>query len=55
MKIELSEDEAKIISEILRYSLGSCPVESISDQVHISTDKVEDLAARLEQAVKRGS
>ena len=53
MKVELTEDEVKTISDILKYSLGSCPVESIGDRVQISTDKVEDLAAKLEQALKQ--
>ncbi len=48
MNIELSEEEIKIISEILQYSLGSCPVESISDKVNISADKVQELIDKLE-------
>lgn len=55
MKVELSEDEVKIITEILKFSLGSCPVESISDRVQISTDRVEDLAAKLQKALQDDS
>ena len=49
MNIELTEEEIKIITEILKYSLGSCPVESISNQVNISADGVQELVAKLEK------
>ena len=45
MKIELTEEEIKVIAEILKYSLGSCPVESISDQVSVSVEGVQELKA----------
>ncbi len=51
MNVELSEDEIKMITDLLRYSVGSCPVESVSERVNISPDKIEDLAARLEGLV----
>jgi Mn-dependent DtxR family transcriptional regulator len=49
MNINLSEEELKTIVEILTYSLGSCPVESISDKVNISADSVQELVAKLEK------
>lgn len=50
MKIELTEEEVKMITEILKYALVGCPVESISDQMNISSDGVHDLVAKLEKA-----
>ena len=50
MKIELTEEEVKIITEILKFSLGSCPVEGISDQVNISAEGVQELVTKLEKA-----
>jgi len=52
MKLELVTDEVKTIIEILRYSADNCPVESISEELDITFDKVEDLIAKLEEALK---
>ncbi len=49
MKVDLSEEEIKLIADILKYSVGNCPVESISDRVNVSEDKIEELAARLDK------
>ena len=51
MKLELSGEEGKIIVEILKYSVDYCPIESISDKVEISVDKVQNLASKLEAAL----
>jgi hypothetical protein len=48
MKLELSSEEVKTIVEILKYSIDSCPVESISDKVDISIAKLQDLILKLE-------
>jgi hypothetical protein len=50
VNIELTEEEIRIITEILKYSLDSCPVESMSNQVNISADGVRELVAKLEKA-----
>ncbi len=50
MQIDLDEREVKTIVEILKFSLGSCPIESISDQVAISADAVQELIAKIEKA-----
>ena len=52
MKLELGTDEIKTIIEILRYSVDNCPVESITNEVEISVDGVEDLVQKLEDALQ---
>lgn len=51
-QVELSEEEIKILVEILRYALDYCPVESISHEFDITNAKVEDLIAKMEEALK---
>ena len=50
MNVELDGDEVKALLEILKFSLGSCPLESVTDEVAISAGSVEDLIAKLEKA-----
>jgi hypothetical protein len=52
MQLELGTDEVKTIIEILRYSLDNCPIESISKELNITNDKVEDLIAELGKALE---
>ena len=52
MKLELGTDEVKTIIEILRYSVANCPVESITNEVEISVDGVEDLVQKLRNALQ---
>ena len=49
MKIDLTEEEIKVITEILKYSLVGCSVEGISDQINITADGVQELVAKLEK------
>lgn len=51
-QVEFSYEEVKILIEILRFSLDNCPVESITNEVDITGDKVQDLIAKLEKALK---
>ena len=50
MKLELGEKEVGTIIEILKFSLDSCPVESIGAREDITSDEVEGLIAKLEGA-----
>ncbi len=52
MKLELGTDEVKTIIEILKYSVDNCPVESITNEVEISVDGVEDLVQKLKNALQ---
>ena len=48
-QLELSDHEVKILVAILKYSLDYCPVESISNELSIASDEVQDLIAKLEK------
>lgn len=50
-KVELGDEEMKTVIEILKYSLDYCPLESISEELEISHEKVEDIIAKLEKAL----
>lgn len=51
VRVEFTEDEAKAIIEILRYSLDYCPIEGVSYEGRIVTrDEVENLIKKLEGA-----
>lgn len=54
MKLELDDLDVKTIIEVLKYSLESCPIESISDQVSISSDGIEELIEKLEWTLEQG-
>ena len=51
-RVELTAEEVKILIGILKYALDVCPVESASDEVAVTRDKVEDLVEKLEGLVK---
>ncbi len=48
-KVELSSEDVKILLALLKYSLEMCPIETISPEVRITSDKIEDLIAKLGQ------
>ena len=50
-QMELSDEEIKILIEILKYALDYCPVEGISQEVNITHDKVENLTSKLEKTL----
>ncbi len=50
--IDLTAEEAKILVDVIRYALDMCPVETISDQVAITREKLEELMDKLEMVVK---
>ena len=51
-QIEFSNEEIKILIEILKYALDYCPVEGISQEVNITHDKVQDLTLKLEKTLR---
>ncbi len=50
--IELSDEEIQAVVEILRYAQDYCPLESISDEVKLDNDTVEDLIDKLETVLE---
>jgi len=51
-QVGLGDEEVKTLVEILKYAVNYCPLESISEELNITGDKVEDLIARLEKTLK---
>jgi len=51
-QVGLGDEEVKTLIEILKYAVDYCPLESISEELNITGDKVEDLIAKLEKALK---
>ena len=51
-QVGLDDEEMKTLIEILKYSLDNCPIESISQELDITGDKVEDLVTKLEKALR---
>jgi len=49
MILDLSDEEVKTIIDILKYSQDYCPIESVSDRVDITIDRVQELIVKLEQ------
>ncbi len=50
--IDLTEEEIKIISAVLKFSIVACPTDSISQDVEIDTDKLDKLAIKMEKSLE---
>ena len=50
-QVELSDEELKIIVETLKYALNVCPIETVTYEVSVTTDKVQNLIEKLETAL----
>ncbi len=48
-QIELSDEEIKKVTAILRFAKDSCPIESVSE--NIDNDAVEKLISKLEKSL----
>ena len=51
-QVGLDDEEMKTLIEILKYSVDSCPIESISQEINITSDKVEDLVTKPGKGIK---
>lgn len=49
--LNLSEEEVKIISAILKFSISACPTDSISNEVEIDADKLDKLAEKMDKSL----
>ncbi len=45
--IDLTTEEARVLIDVLRYALDMCPVETISKEVFITREMLEDLMDKL--------
>ncbi len=52
IQIDFNDDEIKVLIDILRFTENSCPVDTISDQSEITTDKIDELITKLENALE---
>ncbi len=52
-KIEFSEEQLKILTEIVKFAYEFCPVEGLSLQVDITSKKVQSIIEKLEQYSNR--
>lgn len=50
--IDLTEEEIKIISAILKFSIAACPTDSISQDVEIDADKLDKLAQKMDKSLE---
>lgn len=45
--VHLTSEEARILVEVLRYSLDACPLDTISQDVEITREKIDYLIEKL--------
>jgi hypothetical protein len=50
--IDLSEEEIKIISAVLKFSIVACPTDNISHDVEIDSDKLDKLAQKMDKSLE---
>ncbi|HEX5457355.1 MAG TPA: hypothetical protein VFX64_03105 [Candidatus Nitrosotalea sp.] len=50
--IDLSEEEIKIISAVLKFSIVACPTDSISQDIEIDADKLDRLAQKMDKVLE---
>ena len=50
-QLELSDQEVKVLLAILKYSLDYCPIESVSNELNVTSDEVQNLITKLEKLV----
>ncbi len=51
-KIELKDEEIKIMRDIMKFASENCPIATTSDEVEITEDKVKKVITKLENALK---
>ena len=52
LAVDLTEEEIKIISAILKFSISACPTDSISNDVEIDADKLDKLAQKMDKSLE---
>lgn len=51
--LNLTEEEIKIISAILKFSISACPTDSITHDVEIDADKLDRLAQKMDNSLEK--
>lgn len=49
--IDLTDEEIRMMSAVLRFSIAACPTDSISNDIEIDSDKLEKLAEKLDKSL----
>ena len=50
--IDLTKEEIKIISAVLKFSIVACPTDNISQDVEIDSDKLDKLAQKMDKSLE---
>ena len=50
--VDLTEEEIKIISAVIKFSIVACPTDNISQDVEIDADKLDKLAQKMDKSVE---
>jgi hypothetical protein len=50
--IDLSEEDIKTISAVLRFSISACPLGGISQDIDIDEEMLEKLISKLEKGLE---
>jgi acetolactate synthase small subunit len=50
--IDLNQEEVKRLIAIMQFSIAACPLGSISQEVEIDADKIENLIAKMEKGLE---
>jgi len=50
--MDLTEEEIKIISAILKFSISACPTDSISQDVEIDAEKLDKIAEKMDKSLE---
>jgi hypothetical protein len=49
--IELSEEDIKTLSAVLKFSISACPLGGISQDIEIDEEKLKKLISKLEKSL----
>jgi hypothetical protein len=49
--IDLSEEDMKTISAVLKFSISACPLGGISQDIEIDEEKLEKIIAKMEKGL----
>ena len=50
--VDLTEEEIKIISAVIKFSIVACPTDNISQDIEIDTDKLDKLAQKMDKSLE---
>jgi len=52
VSIDLNEEEIKILTAIMQFSISACPLGSVSQDIEIDSEKLEKLIAKMETGLQ---